>query len=216
LRFTKCTKCFHPLPHRYPAPGKPQEGCTLLEQSRPFDFNSDHQIAVRVPKKLEFQFTPTFSEGPQYCAALPHYGFDAIPNDIVLISDFEREKPGFAPCTFRFKLNYQTIHGQNVYVVGSLPELGLWDIQKGARMMHSGSPSATGNWIFTDPQFNWQMDLTLPNAPGAISYRYIVRSEGSPPRIEGGGLRYFSFDVQKRPSILNSMTFGDGRNWFKV
>jgi hypothetical protein len=155
LRFTKCTKYFRPLQNRNPAAGQPQEGCTPLAQSGPFDFNSDHQSAIRVPNEIEFQFTATFSEGPQYRAILPHSAFDEIPNDIVLTSDFERRKPGFAPCTFRLKLNYQTIHGQNVYVVGSLPELGLWDIQKGARMVHSGSPSATGNGILTDPRFNW-------------------------------------------------------------
>jgi hypothetical protein len=42
--------------------------------------------------------------------------------------------------------------------------------------------------------------LNIAKRLTAISHRYIVRSEGSPPRIEGGGLRYFSFDIQKWPA----------------
>jgi 4-alpha-glucanotransferase len=61
-------------------------------------------------------------------------------------------------------------------------------------MTHVGCPSACGNGLFSDTRFNWQFDVRLPKPPGAISYKYVVQGEGSPPRIETGGLRYLAFD----------------------
>jgi hypothetical protein len=64
-------------------------------------------------------------------------------------------------------------------------------------MTHSGSSSASGNRLFSDTRFNWQFDLRLPKAPGAISSKSAVRSEGS-PCIDACGPRYLAFDATPR------------------
>jgi hypothetical protein len=97
-------------------------------------------------------------------------------------------------------MNYETYLGQNVYVVGWLPELGMWNNSRGAKMMHSGWPADTGNRIFSDSRYNWQYDLSLPKAPAASSYKYIVTCDEFAPRVESGSVRSFAFEVANGPA----------------
>jgi 4-alpha-glucanotransferase len=171
-----------------------------LTPDRKSGFHGDGKIRARVSTPISFQFTCTSPSREIYRSPWREYRLTAVPNDPVLISDAEESLTLPRNVTLRFKINYHTYFGQNVYVVGSLPELGLWDNDGGAKMTHSGWPVETGNGLFSDSQYNWQFDLSLPRAPAAISYKYIVKCDGSPPRLESGSLRYFAFDCADGPA----------------
>ena len=63
----------------------------------------------------------------------------------------------------RLSIHFQTVWGQCVYVVGSLPELGAWDVSLAKAMYHTGE----GNWI---------LELDLPDKQVAFEYRYFLAS----------------------------------------
>ena len=59
--------------------------------------------------------------------------------------------------TLRFKINYFTYFGQNLYIVGSTRKLGFWDPHKAFALSHCGSvgPSSVGtNQLFSDRRYN--------------------------------------------------------------
>jgi hypothetical protein len=189
--------------------GRPPPCDIALTESTPSAFVGDQKIAVCVSDVLNFRFSAAFAGGGRYESQPMVYHLDDIPNDLIVISATESaDSP--RTVTLRFKLQYQTVYYQNVFIVGSLPELDVWNIRRGALMTHAGSSQGSANGIFTDARFNWQMDLVLPAAPAALSYRYVVKSEGSPPRIEGGGLRYFAFPSGDGPA---NYEFNDIWRW---
>ena len=63
----------------------------------------------------------------------------------------------------RLYIHFHTVWGQCVYVTGSLPELGAWNIASAKAMQHSGE----GLWLF---------ELNLPDKPLNFEYRYFIRS----------------------------------------
>lgn len=191
------------------AAGSPPLRDIGLRESTPSAFVGEQKIAVRAPDEVDIRFSAAFADGHRYESESLVYRLDDIPNDLIVISASERtDSP--PTVTLRFKLQYRTVYGQNVFIVGSLPELDVWDVRRGAPMTHAGLPQGSANGIFTDARFNWQMDLVLPAAPATLSYRYVVKSEGSPPRIEGGGLRYFAFPSGHGPA---NYEFNDTWRW---
>ncbi|MCD7976379.1 MAG: 4-alpha-glucanotransferase [Tannerellaceae bacterium] len=62
-----------------------------------------------------------------------------------------------------FNINYHTRFGEQIYLVGSIPELGLWQTTM-AREMY---PVGDGNW---------RVEIELPDYPLTIEYRYFVRA----------------------------------------
>ena len=60
-----------------------------------------------------------------------------------------------------FNINFHTVWGQTVHIIGSLPELGEWDIASAKVMQHSGD----GNWF---------LELNLPDLPISFEYRYFL------------------------------------------
>ncbi|MDL2243456.1 4-alpha-glucanotransferase [Bacteroidales bacterium OttesenSCG-928-J19] len=64
-----------------------------------------------------------------------------------------------------FNLPFHTIWGQELYVFGSLPELGNWDYSRAVKMNFTG-------------EGNWQVELSLPEDTDAFEYRYFVRYKG--------------------------------------
>jgi len=63
----------------------------------------------------------------------------------------------------RLCIHFHTVWGQCVYITGSLPELGAWDIASAKAMQHSGD----GHWL---------LELDLPDKPVDFEYRYFLRS----------------------------------------
>lgn len=63
--------------------------------------------------------------------------------------------------TFYLGVNYQTKFGENLYVVGSIPELGNWNPEKGLKLnYHDG--------------YDWTSALRLDGKPQLIQYKYVV------------------------------------------
>jgi 4-alpha-glucanotransferase len=58
-------------------------------------------------------------------------------------------------------IHFHTVWGQAVYITGSLPELGAWDIASAKVMQHSGN----GDWF---------LELDLPDKPVRFEYRYFL------------------------------------------
>ena len=63
--------------------------------------------------------------------------------------------------TIRLYINFHTVWGQVVFVTGSLPELGAWDMTLAKEMQHSGN----GDWF---------LELDLPAVPVSFEYRYFL------------------------------------------
>ena len=63
----------------------------------------------------------------------------------------------------RFHIHFHTVWGQSVYITGSLPELGAWDIDSAKTMQHKG-------------EGNWMLELNLPDKPVNFEYRYFLSS----------------------------------------
>lgn len=62
-----------------------------------------------------------------------------------------------------FTINFHTIRGQQLCVVGSIPELGLWNPAFAKEMQDTGNG-------------NWQLQLQLPPETKAFEYRYFIRA----------------------------------------
>ena len=63
----------------------------------------------------------------------------------------------------RLHIHFQTVWGQSLYITGSLPELGAWNINAATAMQHIGD----GNWL---------LELNLPDEPVSFEYRYCLHS----------------------------------------
>ncbi|WP_106827814.1 4-alpha-glucanotransferase [Parabacteroides pacaensis] len=62
-----------------------------------------------------------------------------------------------------FNINFHTIWGQKLCVVGSIPELGLWNPSFAREMQYVGDG-------------NWQLKLDLPSDIKVFEYRYFIRA----------------------------------------
>lgn len=60
-----------------------------------------------------------------------------------------------------FNINYYTVWGQKLYIVGSIPELGNWEPALSLEMSYSGDG-------------NWTLELELPDSTTLIEYRYLI------------------------------------------
>jgi len=65
--------------------------------------------------------------------------------------------------TIRFNINFHTVWGQSLYITGSLPELGAWDLASAKEMQYVGYG-------------NWTLELDLPDKPVDFEYRYFLCS----------------------------------------
>jgi 4-alpha-glucanotransferase len=64
-----------------------------------------------------------------------------------------------------FHINFHTVWGQKVYVSGSIPELGSWDVVLAREMNYIGDG-------------NWHVLVDIPPDTGRIEYRYFVTTNG--------------------------------------
>lgn len=60
-----------------------------------------------------------------------------------------------------FTINFHTIWGQKLYVVGSIPELGSWEPALAKEMSYAG-------------EGNWKLELELPSGLKEVEYRYFL------------------------------------------
>ncbi|MDL2277568.1 hypothetical protein LJC57_03150 [Parabacteroides sp. OttesenSCG-928-G07] len=60
-----------------------------------------------------------------------------------------------------FAINYHTVWGQKLYVVGSISELGSWEVALAAEMNYVGNG-------------NWQLDLDISSDVAEIDYQYFL------------------------------------------
>ena len=172
-------------------------------------YRADKKITAKMPSVVRFQFCVQYQDR-EYSSAVGSYRISSTPRETIAIGDIERGENETQHVTLRFKMNYQTYFGQNVIIVGSLPELGFWDISKGLALDHCGSAASTANGLFSDTRFNWQRDLKLPRAPDEMSYGYFVVSPGSQQTVEPGGLRCFVFKKGDGPA---NYEFDDVWRW---
>lgn len=62
-----------------------------------------------------------------------------------------------------FNINFYTIWGQSLFITGSIPELGSWNIQEAKPMQY-------------DEDGNWSYELELYDTPVKFEYRYFLKS----------------------------------------
>ena len=77
-----------------------------------------------------------------------------------------------------FTIDYRTVWGESVYLVGSAAELGGDSERDGVRMTYNGS----GQWMCA---------VTLPDTAGEFTYRYVVINDNGSIRREWGLPRLF-------------------------
>lgn len=63
-----------------------------------------------------------------------------------------------------FHINFHTVWGQRLYVVGNIPELGSWESAISKPMTHEGN----GNWV---------LELEVGQLPGKLEYRYLLNAD---------------------------------------
>jgi len=68
--------------------------------------------------------------------------------------------------TIRLLIHFHTVWGQSLFVTGSLPELGSWDMPSAKIMQYAGD----GIWI---------LELDMPDEPVHFEYRYFLSSNNS-------------------------------------
>lgn len=64
----------------------------------------------------------------------------------------------------RFKIQFHTVWGQNLYISGSIPELGSWNNFDAKKMNYVGNG-------------NWNLDIEIPDQPTEFEYRYFLLSD---------------------------------------
>ncbi len=62
-----------------------------------------------------------------------------------------------------FNINFFTVWGQSLYVTGSIPELGSWEVLEAKAMEYKGDG-------------NWSLVLDLPKKSIDFEYRYFLKT----------------------------------------
>jgi len=112
----------------------------------------------------------------------------------------------------KFNINFHTVWGQALFIVGSIPELGNWDVSA-AKEMHY---SENGNWSF---------ELELPKKAVNIEYHYFLKSndklifeeweKNHCLTITNANQSYYLLDYwQNRPENLASYSSAFTKSWF--
>ncbi len=101
----------------------------------------------------------------------------------------------------QFNINYNTIPGQDIFLVGNIKELGSFDIEKAISLKYISN----GNWI---------VDITLLNNITSIKYYYFLIDENNKIHYETGGERIFNInnnfsDIKIIDSWRDNNYYGD-------
>jgi len=111
-----------------------------------------------------------------------------------------------------FQINYYTVWGQNLYITGSIPELGSWETGLAKELHYAGNGE-------------WQLELNVPAETSSIEYRYFLDANDTPlfeqwekkHKIIFDGLseEYVVYDHwQDRPDDQSFYTSAFTKSWF--
>jgi len=104
-----------------------------------------------------------------------------------------RDLPETSPLKVNFKVGYHTVPGQDIYVSGNVPDLGMWDVQKKISLNYE------------NPDY-WSRELRLNGTldGSSIEYKYIMQDKT-------GNLRWEKNPNHTRvlPNRGNSAIFND-------
>ena len=147
-----------------------------LKKLSDLEFASELQTTRKVGSRILFKFIQNRKEKSPIFFEQSDFTFFqgiSVPIEICEVDGASDDDQSF---NIRFKMNYFTYFGQNLFIVGSTRELGFWDIKRALKLSHIGSigsSSAGTNQLFSDKRFNWQHDLKLHALPGSMQYRYF-------------------------------------------
>jgi len=113
----------------------------------------------------------TVSDAGTFQATVPAYGALALQAATSTSDGTQTPEAGQAS----FTANVTTVWGQNVYVVGNLPELGSWKPASGVKMSAASYP-------------DWTAKVGLP-AGTSFEYKYVKIDENGTVTWESGGNR---------------------------
>ena len=92
--------------------------------------------------------------------------------------------------TIRFSLPYRTMFGQRLAVCGSHPDLGRWELAGAAAMRYDAATTC------------WSLDLEVPDATGALTYKYVLLGANSNgQQWEHGPNRTVTYDAAHAQSL---------------
>ena len=90
-----------------------------------------------------------------------------------------------------FSINFRTAWGQNLYISGSVPELG------------GGDPAKAVPMNYTPGDF-WKTDIKITDLEERVlSYKYFVKSENGSTFYEAGSERVLGLNSASRELFLN-------------
>ena len=90
----------------------------------------------------------------------------------------------------RFSLPYHTLFGQRLAVCGSHPSLGSWQ------------PAAAVDLHYDDVTTCWSLEADLPDAPGELTYKYVLRDDNTGTQHwEFGPNRRIAYDPARTPRL---------------
>lgn len=93
--------------------------------------------------------------------------------------------------TIHFSVNFHTVYGQNLYITGSLPELGGGDPARAVPMRYSQDGT-------------WSTDIRLTSVEERLlSYKYLVRSDDGCSFYEAGTERTLGLNSLSKELFLN-------------
>ncbi len=89
-----------------------------------------------------------------------------------------------------FRIHYHTQWGQQLYIVGSIPELGAWDIEQAKPLQYTYDG-------------HWRASLFLHDLPADVEYIYILKDENlGETQQEWGSPRRLSLALQSPRVVL--------------
>jgi len=88
---------------------------------------------------------------------------------------------GYLYKNFRFRVHYNTTIGQRILIVGDIPELGAWNVNRAIPLTYR-----PGGWWEGEINFN------LDNVPPIVYYKYVVAGNNY-HLWEGGANREVEF-----------------------
>lgn len=101
---------------------------------------------------------------------------DLVPNAIIADVLVKSQVPSVV--SLNFNINYNTVWGENIVVVGSLPELGNFNPQHGFKL----------NWY----NGNWNGKLAVRRYLAPFYYKYVVVNDDGNVLWEQGNDRSFT------------------------
>ncbi|EAX90495.1 Starch binding domain containing protein [Trichomonas vaginalis G3] len=147
-----------------------------LKQLSNIEFINDLTITVPPNSRIYFQFVEKTPFETKFYPISSYPVKTSFQNPIEILETEPSRTPNQSRTVLRFKMNYYTYFGQNLYIIGSTRSLGFWDPKNALPLSHSGSIGSSNigpNGLFSDRRYNWQGDLVVDCLPPSLTYKYI-------------------------------------------